>query len=88
VELADGIHTQTHTNTHTNTLAHTHTHTYTYTYMYIGFYDPGRDELDLPPLASFYRHNNFGREVITVDKADDPDLALAVMEASKEVPAS
>ena len=50
-----------------------------------GFYDPGRDSLDLPPLASFYRHNNFGREVITVDKAADADLALAAREACNEV---
>lgn len=50
-----------------------------------GFYDPGRDTEPLPPLASFYRHNNFGREVIVVDTQTDLDLALAVAEAQKEV---
>ena len=50
-----------------------------------GFYDPGRDTETLPPLACFYRHNNFGREVIVVDTQTDLDLALAVAEAQKEV---
>ena len=53
-----------------------------------GFFDPGRDEGDLPPLASFYRHNNFGREVLLVDTAVDLDLALAVREAEAEVSAA
>ena len=53
-----------------------------------GFFDPGRDEGELPPLASFYRHNNFGREVLLVDTATDLDLALAVREAEAEVSAA
>jgi len=53
-----------------------------------GFYDPGRDTEPLPPLESFYRHNNFGREVILVDSESDIDFALAVQEATKEIRAA
>ena len=48
----------------------------------------GRDTEPLPPLASFYRHNNFGREVVYVDSGSDIELALAIDEAQKEVRAA
>jgi len=42
----------------------------------------------LPPLASFYRHNNFGREVLVVDTVSDSLSLARSLSPSPSLPSS
>ena len=42
----------------------------------------------LPPLASFYRHNNFGREVLVVDTVSDSLSLARYLSLSPSLPSS